>query len=291
MNILKTIKSKDYELLDSGDGWKLERFGDVVLERPDPQALWPKKLGKAEWEKADATFAKGDGQTCSWKWKGDKKEKWSIEFGGLTLNIKPSPFKHVGLFPEQSPNWDLTRDLIKRDVEKGKHPSVINLFGYTGGATLACAQAGASVTHVDASKAAINWANENAEASGLGQAQIRWILEDALSFVKKEVKRGKKYDGIIMDPPAFGRGADGELWKIEDDFLTLLEQSFQLLSDEPLFFLLNGYASGYSAIAYENNLKGLLERFGGQLDSGELTIEESEGGRLLPCGIFSRWSK
>jgi 23S rRNA (cytosine1962-C5)-methyltransferase len=215
-----------------------------------------------------------------------------IEFGDIKFFIKPSPFKHVGLFPEQSPNWDWTREVIKTAVTEGTKPSVLNLFGYTGGATLACAQAGASVTHVDASKAAITWAGENAEASGLkASAPIRWILEDALSFVKKEVKRGKKYDGIIMDPPAFGRGADGELWKIEDDFLALLDQTFKLLSNKPLFFLVNGYASGYSAVAYENNLKPLTERFGGTLESGELAIEEGNGPRLLPCGIFSRWSK
>ncbi len=291
MKILTTIKSKDYELLDSGEGWKLERFGDVVLVRPDPQALWPKGLGEEEWKKANATFEKGDGKTGSWKWMSDKKEKWPIEFGGLKFVIKPSPFKHAGLFPEQSPNWDWTRELIKKEVEEGINPSILNLFGYTGGATLACAQARASVTHVDASKAALNWANENAEASCLKEANVRWILEDAMSFVKKEVKRGKKYDGIIMDPPAFGRGADGELWKIEDDFLPLLQLAFKLLSDKPLFFLINGYASGYSAIAYENNLKPLVERLGGQIESGELAIQESSGGRLLPCGIFSRWSK
>jgi 23S rRNA (cytosine1962-C5)-methyltransferase len=284
-----TKPSKDYELLDSGEGYKLERFGGIVLARPDPQALWRKRLGEDMWNNADGTFMKGDGKTGSWKFKGEKKERWNIEFGTLKFVIKPSPFKHVGLFPEQSVNWAWTQEKIAGRLAAKRPVSVLNLFGYTGGATLACAQAGAQVTHVDASKAALTWANENAEVSGLKDTPIRWILDDALEFVKKELKRGKRYEGIIMDPPAFGRGVNNEVWKIEDDFLKLFDAVTELLSKDPLFLMVNGYASGYSALAYENNLKSLMEKLGGTVESGELAIEETGSGRLLPCGIFSRW--
>jgi len=288
--ILTTKKSKDYELIDSGDGEKLERFGKIVVSRSDPQALWS-KLKPDLWKKADATFLR-EGRDGGWRTNGKVPDNWFIELGGLKFKIHLSAFKHVGLFPEQVGNWGWMNESIKslKSVKSIKSVSVLNLFGYTGGASLACAKAGAEVCHVDGSKVAINWAKDNAEASGLSDKPIRWILDDAVKFVTREIKRGRKYDGIIMDPPAFGHGPGGEMWKIEKDFLILMDLCFQVLSDKPLFFLINGYASGYSAIVYENNLLELKKRFGGEIESGELTIEEGSG-RLLPCGIFARWNK
>jgi 23S rRNA (cytosine1962-C5)-methyltransferase len=285
--ILTTEAETDYELIDSGEGEKLERYGEIVLARPDPQALWKKSLTKKEWNNAHATFKKIEGKNESgWNEKKHIPEKWNINFGDLTFSIKLASFKHTGIFPEQKANWEWVRDSVK----KGNKPKVLNLFGYTGGATLAAAQAGAEVVHVDGSKVAMNAARENAELSGLQDKPIRWILDDALTFVKREVKRGSKYDGIIMDPPAFGRGPQGEVWKIEDHFLDLLTACKEILSDKPLFFLINGYASGYSAISYKNTLEELMKEFAGRIEIGELTIEERSK-RRLPAGIFARWSR
>ncbi len=304
--------SKEYELLDSGDGEKLERFGSVVLSRPDPQALWRKNLDEVEWKKADAVFSRVE-NGASWKFKDKTPKSWDVNFSELKFRIKPTAFKHTGIFPEQSENWNWTREIIEKALagENGlstDHATkidplsprehlfeVLNLFGYTGGASLACAQAGAKVVHVDGSKSAITWARENAEISGLAGKPIRWILEDARVFVEREIKRDRKYDGIIMDPPAFGHGANKELWKIEEDFLPLVEDAFKLLKNKPSFFLINGYSAGYSAIAYRNVLNILVEKYGGSIEIGELTIEEKAKGekesRLLPCGIFARWKK
>jgi len=343
--ILISSPEKDYELLDSGEGEKLERFGDIVLSRPDPQALWRKGLDNVEWKKADASFSrdeKGGDWIMGKNSKIGEQGRWSIEYGDLKFWIKPTPFKHVGIFPEQAVNWDWLRECISvadtldslknlpegsdtvpstspnrstplrlvpgsveplradvitrgtvsdpsRDNLNKNVPEVLNLFAYTGGATLACVQAGAKVVHVDSSKSAMAWARENAELSGLKDKPIRWILDDAQTFVRREIKRGRKYDGIIMDPPAFGHGPDNEVWKIEENFLSFIESCFELLSEKPLFFLVNGYSSGYSAIAYENILTKLVEKYGGKIESGELAIKESKSDRLLPCGIFSRW--
>jgi len=279
------MNSNDYELLDSGDGEKLERFGNVVLSRPDPQALWRKHLDEGEWKKTDASFSRSEA-SAEWTYKKGKLEKWQIDFAGLKFWIKPTAFKHTGIFPEQYANWNWMREILKdkKDIE------VLNLFGYTGGATLACAQSGAKVVHVDGSKSAITWARENAELSGLQDKPIRWILEDARVFVGREVKRGNRYDAIIMDPPAFGHGANKEIWKIEEDFLPLVEDCIKLLKDKPLFFIINGYSAGYSAIAYKNVLSVLVDKFGGSIDIGELTLPETGSVRLLPCGIYARWS-
>lgn len=286
LNILATAPEKDYELLDSGDGEKLERYGKYIFRRPDPQALWEKQLSLDEWGRTDANFRR-DGQKGDWDLKPGLPERWDIEFGGLKFWIRPTSFKHTGLFPEQLPNWDWIRECIRG----AKRPvNVLNLFGYTGGASIAAAQAGASVTHIDGSKVAIKWGRDNAELSGLADKPIRWILEDAREFVRREIKRGNKYDGILLDPPAFGHGPNKELWKIEDHLPELLKMCREIMSDKPLFFLVNGYASGYSAIAYENNLKPMFEKFAGVFEKGELTIEEATSGRLLPCGIFARWS-
>ena len=332
-SILITPPSPDYTLLDSGDGEKLERFGNVVLARPDPQSLWSKKLPSEEWKKADGHFLREE-KGGGWSLKPTVPAKWEISFGGLKLWVKPTAFKHVGFFPEQAVNWEWMREKIEtRDKrqESGKSqrksplstlpsPSpieVLNLFGYTGGATLACAQAGASVVHIDSSKAAVAWARENAELSGLADKPIRWIIEDARVFVEREIKRGRTYDAIIMDPPAFGHGPTSELWKIEEHFLSLVEDCKKLLKPDPLFFLINGYSAGYSAIAYENILRDLKTVHGGDIEIGELAIEEQlndatkeqgnngtiqnskrnnsniqvEQGRLLPAGIFARWAR
>jgi 23S rRNA (cytosine1962-C5)-methyltransferase len=287
--ILITKSSAGYALIDSGQGEKLERFGVFTLSRPDPQALWAKSALAEIWQKAQGVFAPEEKQN-SWKIKNGVPDKWQIALDGLQFWIKPSSFKHVGIFPEQVSNWAWLREvIIENKKPAGEKTSVLNLFGYTGAATLACAQAGAEVCHVDGSKTAITWAKENAETSGLGGKPIRWILDDALTFVKREVKRGKKYDGIIMDPPVFGRGPDGEVWKIEENFLQLVELCQQIVSPKPIFFLINGYAAGYSAIAYENVLKNLTRDWTGKIEVGELAIEEEKTGRLLPAGIFGRW--
>ena len=326
--ILITKPSADYELIDSGNEEKLERYGKYVLRRPDPQALWNKTLSENDWKGADATFG-ADRKT--WKKKNESMQnEWQISFDDLKFNIKPTAFKHTGVFPEQSSNWSWIISKIKeqrasrlndsRDViplnqkinantKEAKLPKgemevrlqisntnrqsikVLNLFGYTGGATLAALSAGAEVTHVDGSKSAITWAKENAELSGLINKPVRWIIDDARKFVMREIKRGGKYDAIIMDPPSFGRGGKGEIWKIETDFIKLLDECQKILSDNPLFFIINGYASGYSSIAYYNVLKSITEKYGGQFEFGELTILESKGKRLLPCGIFVRWYK
>src|SRR3989344_1863230 len=310
---LITKPSAGYELLDSGGEEKLERYGGVVLARPDPQALWDKRLVQAEWASAHGTYIrKGE----KGEWVGDLPKEWPIEFGGLKLLIKPTSFKHTGLFPEQLPNWEWLADLLAKAKEPQRsvsqadgprssefsaenyatpaglllpQPKILNLFGYTGGATLAAAQAGAEVTHVDASKTAVAWARENATLSGLGEKPIRWIVEDVLVFVRREIKRGKRYDLILMDPPAFGHGPKDELWKIEEHLLELMHLCSELLSSNPLGILINGYAAGYSPLAFAYNLEPFVKKFGGGLHYGDLTIAQKDG-RLLPAGIYARWT-
>lgn len=298
--ILKTIKQKEYELIDSGEGKKLERYGKYLLSRPDPEALWKKNLNENEWKKVDLEFVR-EGSKNKWIIKNGVSNNWNLSFGDFIFSIKPTSFKHTGLFPEQLPNWQWMRELIKNshrsdlcaeDLTSGNKPiTVLNLFAYTGGATLACAKAGAEVAHVDGSKSAVEWARLNAELSGLKNAPIRWLIEDVTLFLKREIKRGRKYDAIIMDPPSFGHGPKDEIWKIEEGFLNLLDLCKQLLSSDPLFILINGYTAGYSSIVYENNLKELMKDYDGKIESGELVIEESVSKRLLPAGIFARWSK
>ena len=309
---LITKPTSDYELLDSGDGEKLERYGSFVLARPDPQALWHKRLPVNQWANASGIFTREE-RNAGWALKSGTPRQWPMHLGGLTMMIRPSSFKHTGLFPEQELNWDWMRGLIRDNANTANREkrliSVLNLFGYTGGATLAAAQAGASVCHVDGSKVAVAWGRENAVASGLDQKPIRWIVEDVALFVRREIKRGHKYDGIILDPPSFGHGPNKELWKIEEHLLPLLDLCRSVLSDQPLFILLNGYAAGYSPYAYQNSLAGMMEDVSGEIEAGELTIQESRlhqdfrrrqgfggqvGGqahsdRLLPCGMFARW--
>lgn len=281
-----THPSPDYELLDSGDGHKLERFGAVVVSRPDPQALWEKQQSEL-WQHAHAIFVR-DSRDGAWRLSQKFPSRWEISFGNLKFKLKPTAFKHVGLFPEQQENWDWIGDVVARAVAGGAAPQVLNLFGYTGGASLAAAAAGAQVTHVDSSKVAITWARENAALSGLQKKPIRWMLEDARAFVARELRRGAQYDGIILDPPAFGHGAKNEMWKIERDLVPLLKSCKRILSSHPSFFLINGYASGYSSLAYENNIHGLVPSYGTH-ERGELAIAHAHDDRLLPCGIFARW--
>lgn len=292
--ILKTTKQKEYELLDSGSCEKLERYGEYVLRRPDPEALWEKSKDSKFWDKAELKFER-NGTKTKWIVKEGVRKNWEIDYGGLKFSIRPTSFKHTGLFPEQLPNWEWSQEVIKnyelRIKNENKKISVLNLFAYTGGATLACAKAGAEVCHVDGSKTAVEWARENAKLSGLEDAPIRWIVEDVLVFLKREIKRGHRYDAIIMDPPSFGHGPKDELWKIEESFLELMKLCKEILSDNPLFILINGYTAGYSPIAYENNLKDIVKDYGGKIEIGELVIEQSESDKLLPCGIFARWSR
>lgn len=285
--ILKTIKQKEYELIDSGMGMKLERYGKYLLSRPDREALWQKSFNDKEWGKADLEFIR-NGTKNKWIIKNGISNNWNISYGGLIFSIKPTSFKHIGLFPEQLPNWEWMEKIINNEKQK---PTVLNLFAYTGGATLVCAKAGAEVCHVDGSKNAVEWARVNAELSGLKDAPIRWIVDDVIVFLKREIKRGRKYDAIIMDPPSFGHGPKDELWKIEEDFLNLLDLCKKVLSPDPLFILINGYTAGYSSIVYENNISDLMKEYKGKIEGGELVIEESNSKKLLPCGIFARWSK
>ena len=283
--ILKNTKEKDYELLDSGNGEKFERYGSLTMVRPDPEAIWSKTLSKEEWSKSDMYYTR-NGINGQWVFSsGGKSPSWNISYGDLTFLIKPTSFKHIGIFPEQKVQWDWITKILN-----GKDAKVLNLFGYTGGSTLAAAKAGANVVHVDASKNAISWARENAILSGLKDAPIRWIIDDCMTFLKREVKRGNKYDCIIMDPPSFGHGPKDELWKIEEHFMELINTCKEVLSDKPIFVIINGYTAGYSAIAYENVLQDMMKDYKGSVESGELAIEQSSDKKLLPCGIYARWS-
>jgi 23S rRNA (cytosine1962-C5)-methyltransferase len=299
--ILITKKQKEYELLDSGDGEKLERYGSYILRRPDPEALWQKSKDSLFWDKAELQFVRHGEKTnlprrqAGWIIKEGVPKNWDISYGDLNFSIRPTSFKHTCLFPEQLPNWEWMEGIITNYKllinNEEKKPKVLNLFAYTGGATLACARAGAEVCHVDGSKTAVEWARINAKLSGLENAPIRWIIDDVLVFLKREINRGRRYNAIIMDPPSFGHGPKDELWKIEEDFLELIKLCKELLSDNPLFVLINGYTAGYSAIVYGNNLKDMMDNHNGKIEIGELAIEESDSDRLLPCGIFARWSK
>ncbi len=289
--IEKIKKQKDYELIDSGDGQKLERYGSYTMSRPDPEALWKKKKNIKFWQDADLTFTR-TGSRSKWNIKKDVQSDWTIDYGNFKFSIKPTSFKHIGLFPEQLANWQWIESVIEKNKSKYNRPiKIINLFAYTGGATIASSFDYTEVCHVDGSKTAVAWARLNAELSGLKESKIRWIVDDVILFLEREIKRGNKYDAIIMDPPSFGHGPKDELWKIEEHFIKLMDLCKKVLSDEPLFVLINGYTAGYSAIAYENNLQDMMENNKGKIEIGELAIEESDSKRLLPCGIFARWER
>ena len=279
-------KWTDYELIDASDGERLERWGKYILRRPDPQIIWKNEKKSKTWEKADAVYkrsAKGGG---GWS-KNTLPESWNIGYGELTFVLKPMGFKHTGLFPEQAANWDWFSEKIKTSGRKIK---VLNLFAYTGGATIAAAKAGASVVHVDAAKGMVAQAKENAALSGLADAPIRYIVDDCKKFVEREIRRGNKYDAIIMDPPSYGRGPSGEIWKIEDSVDELVSLCARLLSDEPLFFLINSYTTGLSPMAMQYIL-GLrvASRFGGKLEAGELGLHATETDLCIPSGASARW--
>ncbi len=295
MQILTPNNFSDYELLDCGDSERLERFGEYVLRRPDPQCIWKKKLGKDTWEKADALFNK------SWEIKNPKLPKqWVCHFKDIKYIVKLSPFKHTGVFPEQAIHWEFITDMVSSRLRSndnssstkpkahGEVPHILNLFAYTGIASIVAAKAGAKVTHVDASFPTIGWAKENQKVIGLKEDSIRWILDDAIKFVTREVKRGVKYDGIIMDPPIYGHGPKGEKWDFLKDFRGLVEKCTQILTDKPLFFIVNAYAVSASSIMLENVLKDFLPN--GKIESGELALKDLSG-RLLSTGIFARWSR
>lgn len=274
----------EYELIDSGEGGKLERFGGYIMARPDPRAIWKKTAPGPVWENAHAVYRRTSDTSGDWVIRKNPPKPWQISYRNLTFVLKPAAFKHVGVFPEQAPNWEW----IDRAIN-GKPAHILNLFAYTGGATMAALSAGAHVTHVDASKPSVSWAKENADVSGLSEKPVRWILDDAYKFVVREARRGNTYDGIIMDPPRFGRGARGEVWKLEQDLPKLLHACRDIISPEPVLFLLNAYTVDLSSIALSRVLHDLMPQ--GTFESGELAIQDTTSGKLLPCGVFSRWSR
>jgi 23S rRNA (cytosine1962-C5)-methyltransferase len=292
LTLLTTSSLPDYELIDSGDAEKLERFGNVIIRRPDPQALWKKKMDQVEWNNADAEYI-SEGSKGKWKLNKELPKEWNIKMGEIDFELRfpknASSFKHVGVFPEQYPNWRWIKETIEKNCEQIQVPNILNLFAYTGGATIAALKAGARVTHVDASSGTIDWARRNAEISGVSNREVRWIVDDVKKFVEKEIRRGNHYHGIILDPPSYGHGPKKEIWNIEEDFLPLITSVKKVLHNEPIFVLINGYSAGYSALAYAENLEDLKGN-GGELEAGELSTEDRSG-RHLPCGIFARWRK
>lgn len=280
---------KFYELIDSGEGRRLEQWGKYLLDRPDPQIIWKKNLAEAEWQKADAFYKRISDDKGIWDVKTKIPEKWELEHDEIKFWAKLSPFKHTGIFPEQASQWDYINKAIK-SVNAINPMNVLNLFAYTGIASLFAAKAGAAVTHVDSSKPAITWANEN-RALNNDNWPIRWIVDDAIKFTGREIKRGAKYDAIIMDPPAYGHGPTGEVWDFNKDFPTLLANCKQILSDSPIFILVNAYAISSSSITLANTLNDYFGNLGGGIENGELTIKEKSAGRLLSTGIWARWNK
>ena len=280
---------KDYEILDMANGEKLERWGNIVLIRPDPQIIWKEKTFPEKWKKADARYNRSKTGGGSWENTSKLPKAWQINYKNLTFNIKPMGFKHTGLFPEQAVNWDWMIDKIKNEKREIK---VLNLFAYTGGATVACLSAGASVCHVDSSKGMTAWAKENVISSGLEKAKVRYIVDDVVKFVNREIRRGNKYDAIIMDPPSYGRGANGEVWKFEEDIYDLIKLCMEVLSDNPLFFLINSYTTGISSTVLENVLKmSMNTKCKGKFSSREIGLPMTNSNLTLPCGIFAKWEK
>ena len=281
MQLLKTLGWKDYELLDSGNGQRLERFGQYIISKPDPQAIWQPSLSVAEWNKANAKFLEKD-----WN-ENSVPAKWPLSFKEIKFYAKLTPFKHTGVFPEQVINWEFIQDKIQK---VGKEVNVLNLFGYTGIASLVAAQAGAKVTHVDGSKPSITWARENQELSGLTDRPIRWLLDDAVEFTAREARRGNFYDAIIMDPPVYGHGPNGETWDFNKSFPQLLENCKKILSKNPLFVIVNAYAISSSSLMLVNTMEDYLGLKKEQIEYGELALESTSNGRLLSTGLFGRYS-
>ena len=288
---------KDYEVLDTSSGEKLERWGDYILVRPDPQVIWKTPHDHKGWKQKNGHYHRSSKGGGEWEF-FDLPQQWQIHYNSpsfeqeLTFNLKPFSFKHTGIFPEQAANWDWFGKIISDARKKrGSEPvKVLNLFAYTGGATLACAAAGANVTHVDAYKGIVAWAKENAQSSGLIDKPIRWIVDDCVKFVEREIRRGNKYDAIVMDPPSYGRGANGEVWNIEDSLYTLVELCTKVLSDKPLFFIINSYTTGLAPTILANILNMLIKQKG-KVTSGEIGLPMKDSRIILPCGIYGRWEE
>lgn len=278
---------KDYEVLDTSAGEKLERWGDYLLIRPDPQVIWNTPKEHKGWKKCNGHYHRSSKGGGEWEF-FNLPEEWSISYKELTFHLKPFSFKHTGLFPEQAANWDWFSERIRKS---GRPVKVLNLFAYTGGATLSAARAGAMVTHVDASKGMVGWAKENAAASGLSDAPIRWLVDDCTKFVERELRRGNTYDGIIMDPPSYGKGPKGEIWKMEENIWPFIELTAGLLSKDPLFFLISSYTTGLqpAVLSYMLNTS-LVKRFGGQVQAQEIGLPVRSNGLVLPCGASGRWT-
>ncbi len=281
-------KWRDYELIDCGRGERLERWGDQILVRPDPQAIWDTPRRNPLWDAPSARYTRSSSGGGRWD-KRDVPASWEIRYGALTFRVKPMNFKHTGLFPEQACNWDYIMEKIRT---AGRPVSVLNLFGYTGAATVAAAKAGAGVCHVAAAKGMVLWGQENATASGVRERPIRWIVDDCAKFVERENRRGRRYDAIIMDPPSYGRGPGGELWKLEDNLWDFVSLTAGVLSDDPLFVLISSYTTGLSASTIGYLAESIFTRkFGGHSESRELGLPVTESGLALPCGASCRWSK
>jgi 23S rRNA (cytosine1962-C5)-methyltransferase len=289
---------REYQLLECGDGLKQERWGEFTLVRPDPQIIWPRHgreknaaTGPRGWENWDGFYHRSESGGGKWEFRRPLPESWKIRYDalGLTFKIHPTSFKHTGLFPEQAVNWEWFSAKIAAAKKAGREPAVLNLFGYTGAASVAAAQAGASVCHVDAAEGMVKWCRENAALSGLAEAPIRYIVDDCLKFARRELKRGRKYDAIIMDPPTYGRGSTGEMWRLEDHLWDLLVECRALLSERPLFFLINAYTARLSPTVVANLLAELLHAHGGTITAGEVGLPIQRDGKVLPCGIYGRW--
>ncbi len=276
---------RDYELMDCGEGQRLERWGKIKLIRPDPQAIWP--CGAPDqWRGADAHYHRNAEGGGHWEMSRPLPDFWTVSYRRLTFKVRPTGFKHMGLFPEQAVNWDW----IDAQIGRAARPiSMLNLFGYTGAATAAAAAAGAQVCHVDAARGMVQWCRENLALSGLGAAPVRYIVDDCLAFIRREQRRGRRYDALLMDPPSYGRGSRGEVWKLEDQLALLLGESRKLLSDTPLFFLVNAYTTGLSPVVLVNLLRDIMPAQSGRVAGGELGLPAGAGGRILPCGIYAAW--
>lgn len=289
---------KDYEILDMANGEKLERWNNIYLVRPDPQIIWNDKQYPEKWKQANARYNRSSTGGGHWDYKKRLPDSWQIKYKNLTFNIKPMGFKHTGIFPEQAVNWDWMMDKIQNEIKTtNREVKVLNLFAYTGGATVACLYAGASVCHVDSSKGMVAWAKENVVSSRLQERPVRYIVDDVVKFVQREIRRGNKYDAIIMDPPSYGRGTNGEVWKFEENLPMLIEICMQVLSDNPLFFLINSYTTGTSSMVLENLLKmNMRKKYGkraddGIFENGEVGLSMTDSDFILPCGIYSKWVK
>ena len=282
-------KWQDYKLLDATDGYRLESWGGVILVRPDPQIVWKFEKKSPMWEKAHAVYHRSSKGGGEWEYRKKFPAEWNIKYDNMTFKVTPTGFKHTGIFPEQATNWD---EYAKMIAKENRELNILNLFGYTGGATLACAAAGAKVCHVDASKGVVAWGRENQQLSGLGDKPIRWIVDDCIKFVQREIRRGNKYDGIIMDPPSYGRGPNGEVWKLEDNIFQLLYLCSQILSDDPLFVAVNSYTTGVSPSVMEYMLDVMMrDKYKGTVSAQEIGLTVQSTGMALPCCSTAFWKK